>query len=76
MAETVNDLQTLLDMLNEASRQTGLNINIYKTKWMVGGKSHTELAALIVGGNISEKVDRFEYLHNWLNTDSNCDQEF
>lgn len=62
VAENVNNLQTLLDIVNEASCQTGININIIKTKWIVAGKLCTETVALTIDEHILETVDSFKYL--------------
>ncbi|XP_076384113.1 uncharacterized protein LOC143261929 [Megalopta genalis] len=38
LTENLEDLQTLVNLVNEASRRKGHKINISKTKWMAAGK--------------------------------------
>lgn len=75
MAESIEDLQLLLNRVYEASRRWGININTKKTKWMAVGKIHVEPTPVTIGEHTIELVPHFKYLGSWLNNEITCDEE-
>ncbi|XP_076375545.1 uncharacterized protein LOC143258902 [Megalopta genalis] len=75
LAENLEDLQTLVNLVNEASRRKGLKINISKTKWMTAGKVNVDQCQLWLGGERIERVHHFKYLGSWLNVNGDSDEE-
>ncbi|KAI5731846.1 hypothetical protein M8J77_017119 [Diaphorina citri] len=72
IAETLENLQQLLDTFVEVANQFGLKVNVEKTKCMFINCStnniHIEGAAL-------ETVDVFKYLGNNITPDGSCNKE-
>ncbi|KAL0871711.1 hypothetical protein ABMA27_004222 [Loxostege sticticalis] len=60
MAETLEDLGTMLDGLSRASQQVGLKMNMDKTKIM--SNVHVAPTPLKVGDSALEVVDEYVYL--------------
>lgn len=75
IAESMEDLQRLLDRVFEVSQRWGININIKKTKWMAVGKIHIDPIPIIINGHNIELVTHFRYLGSWLNNEVTCDEE-
>lgn len=75
LAENLEDLQTLVNLVNEASRRRGLKINTTKTKWMVVGKINIPQRQIWIDREEVERVDHFKYLGSWLNTNADSDEE-
>ncbi|CAH2266632.1 jg19819 [Pararge aegeria aegeria] len=60
MAETLGDLNTMLNVLSRASQQVGLRMNMSKTKIM--SNAHVPLQPVIVENTALEIVDEYVYL--------------
>lgn len=76
LAESIEDLQTLLNRVDQACRDKGLSINALKTKWMVAGRIGVDPnTKLTLGNSDIERVDRFRYLGCWINSDNDSDME-
>lgn len=75
LAESMSDLQMLLNRVSEASEKYGLKINIGKTKMMIISKDGAENAQLELSGEHIERVQHFKYLGAWMNEDMNPDEE-
>ncbi|CAG9834829.1 unnamed protein product [Diabrotica balteata] len=76
IAESAQDLETLLDRVRSIGEQYGLSINVKKTKTMIVSKTsiHPPMA-LNVNGNIIENVEKFRYLGCWITKDIDPDIE-
>jgi hypothetical protein len=72
--ENCNSLQKQFETIRVAAEQTGLVVNIAKTKTMVFGERSIEQALHISGATI-ENVDKFEYLGSLITWDNNCSEE-
>lgn len=66
MAESIEDLQNLLDRVNNASEEMGLTINTQKTKVMVISKTD-ENCHIYLNNTQLEQVHKFRYLGVALN---------
>uniref|UniRef100_A0A0A9XCE7 Retrovirus-related Pol polyprotein LINE-1 n=1 Tax=Lygus hesperus TaxID=30085 RepID=A0A0A9XCE7_LYGHE len=75
LAESLEDLQLLLNRLSSAGQRAGLTINIMKTKWMVFSRSSHDDAALTLNGRRVERVRRFKYLGCLINESMDPDME-
>lgn len=75
IAESMPDLQRLLNQVCEASKKYSLAINIGKTKIMIVGKGGTINAQLELAGKHIERVLNFKYLRVWINEDMNLDEK-
>lgn len=75
LAESLEDLQALLNSVHEASKDRGLKINVGKTKWMVAGKIDIGQAQLLLEGRPLERVGHFKYLGSWINDGGSSDEE-
>ena len=68
LADSMADLQKLLDMINERGRAMGLEINTKKTKFMIVSRNpqnHRD-AVLTCNDRPLQRVDKFRYLGTWL----------
>ena len=65
------DLQQKVTKIDKAGRETGLKVNISKTKTMVFGQKTTGREVEIGSAKI-ENVEEFEYLGSLLTWDSDC----
>ena len=72
--EDVGSLQRQLDLTRAAAEQSGLLLNINKTKTMVFGDRNIE-SEMHVAGKTIENVEKFEYLGSLLTWDNNCSEE-
>jgi hypothetical protein len=75
MAESLEDLQTLLNAVNNECTEKGLTINAKKTKWMVVGKINIEDSVLRLDNKILERVEHFRYLGSWIDCRVESDEE-
>lgn len=75
MAENIEDLQKLLTMVNRASEEMGLNINVSKTKFMIFSRSSHENVQLELNLKPIERVRKFKYLGSYITEDLNPDTE-
>lgn len=66
LAESMEDLQGLVDAVNDACTRYGLTINTTKIKLMVVSRDIVPTKIKIRGEDI-ERVNHFKYLGAWLN---------
>ena len=71
MAESEEELKSLLMKVNEESEKTGLKLNIQKTKIMASGP----IISWQIGGETMETVTDFIFLGFKINVASDCSQE-
>uniref|UniRef100_A0A8D8SJ40 Craniofacial development protein 2 n=2 Tax=Cacopsylla melanoneura TaxID=428564 RepID=A0A8D8SJ40_9HEMI len=62
LAETMEDLQRMLNNVIQASEESGLTLNTKKTKYMIVAKTATPPEDLYAGREKLEKVDAYNYL--------------
>ena len=74
MAESEEELQELLDVVNEAGEEWGLRINVDKTKSMVVTKTVKQTCNLKLAGRDKEikQVSNFNYLGSLFTEDARC----
>ena len=76
VADSAEKLQELVRVLNEASEEKGLRINIAKTQCMVVSKRNEPIECQV---NINQepirKVEEFQYLGSVLTSDGRCTTE-
>ena len=72
--EDVSSLQRQIELTTTAAEQSGLIVNINKTKTMVFGARNIE-SSIQVAGETIENVEKFEYLGSLLTWDNNCSEE-
>ena len=74
MAESEEELQELLDVVNEAGEDWGLRINVDKTKSMVVTKTVKQTCNLKLAGRDKEikQVSNFNYLGSLFTEDARC----
>ena len=70
MAE-IKELRSLLVKVKEESENTGLKLNIQKTKIMASGP----ITSWQIGGETMEKVRDFIFLGSKITADSDCSHE-
>lgn len=77
VADNVQDLQRLVNIVGEHSRSVGLNINTKKTKFMVITRdvNKFENSEITFNGTRIERVSRFRYLGVWLSEEWSSDFE-
>ena len=71
MAESEEELKSLLMKVKEESEKIGLNLNIQKTKIMVSGS----ITSWQINGETVETVADFIFLGSKITTDGNCRHE-
>ena len=71
MAESKEELKSLLMKVKEESEKVGLKLNIQKTKIMASGP----ITSGQIAGETMEKVTDFLFLGSKITTDGNCSQE-
>ena len=71
MAESVEDLKTLLMKVKEESEKAGLKLNIQKTKIMTSGP----ITSWEIDGETVETVSDFIFLGSKITADGDCSQE-
>ena len=75
LAESIEDLQALVDAVDEACARYGLTINIEKTKFMVVSKNDVGAVNLRIRGKDIDRVTHHKYLGSWLNETADPDEE-
>lgn len=75
LANTLEDLQQLLNCVADRSRAMGLKLNISKTKWLVVSKQKDIIGRLEYEGKPIERVQFHKYLGCLLNADWDATQE-
>ena len=71
MAETEEELKSLLMKVKEESEKVGLKLNIQKTKIMASGP----ITSWEIGGEIVETVSDFTFLDSRITADGDCSHE-
>ena len=71
MAESEEELKSLLMKVREESEKVGLNLNIQKTKIMASGP----ITSWEIDGETGETVSDFIFLGSKVTTDGDCSQE-
>ena len=71
MAESEEELRSLLMKVKEESENVGLKLNIQKTKIMASSPT----TSLEIGGEIVETVSNFIFLGSKITTDGDCSHE-
>ena len=71
MAESEEELKSLLTKVKEASKKAGLNLNIQKTKIMTSGP----IASRQIDGETKETVTEFIFLGSKITADGDCSHE-
>ena len=75
MADTMKQLQKLMDKLNETCKIYGMGINVTKTKVMVMCKKGQVKCCVSLDGILLEQVGRYKYLGSWISEDAKCEEE-
>ena len=71
MAESEEELKSLLMNVKEESKEVGLKLNIQKTKIMASGP----INSWQIDGKTMETMTDFIFLGSQINTDGNCSHE-
>ena len=71
MAESKEELKSLLMKVKEESEKAGLKLNIKKTKIMASGP----ITSWQIDGEMMETVTFFIFLGSKITTDGNCDHD-
>ena len=71
MAESKEELKSLLMKVEEESEKTGLKLNIQKTKIMVSGP----ITSWQIDGETMETMTDFIFLGSKITTDEDCSHE-
>ena len=71
MAESEEELKSLLMKVKEESEKVGLKLNIQKTKFMASGS----ITSWQIGGETMETVRDFIFLGSKITVDDDCSQE-
>ena len=71
MAESEEELKSLLMKVKEESEKTGLKLNIYKTKVMVSGP----ITSWQINGETVETESDFIFLGSKITEDGDCSHE-
>ena len=71
MAESEEELKSLLMIVKEESRKVGLKLNIQKTKIMASGS----ITSWQIDGETVETVSDFIFLGSKITTDGDCSHE-
>ena len=71
MAESEDELKSLLMKVKEESEKAGLKLNIQKTKIMVSGS----ITSCQIDGETMEKVTDFLFLGSKITADGDCSHE-
>ena len=71
MAESEEELKSLLLKVKEESEKVGLNLNIQKTKNMASGS----ITSWVIDGETVETVSDFIFLGSKITADGDCSHE-
>ena len=71
MAESKEELKSLLMKVKEENEKVGLNLNIQKTKIMASGPTSSRQ----IDGEKMENSDRLTFLGSKITADGNCSHE-
>ena len=71
MAESEEELKSLLMKVKEESEKVGLTLNIWKTKMMASGP----ITSWQIDGETVEKVSNFIFLGSKITADHDCSHE-
>ena len=71
MAESKEELKSLLIKVQKESEKAGLKLNIQKTKIMTSGP----ITSWQIDGETMETVTDFIFLHSQITTDGDCSHE-
>jgi len=77
IADSIEDLQHLMNKVNEHSKEFGLNINNKKTKYMIISRNKVPHSNSFISINNEpiERVTSFKYLGCWLNENWSSEKE-
>ena len=76
LAETEEQLQSIVNEVNSKSKTYGLRTNVKKTKVMVVRRSHEERTwNIFINGNKLEQVKSFKFLEQRITEDGRCEQK-
>lgn len=75
LAESMEDLQKLVEAVSETCTRYGLSINTEKTKLMVMSREEINPVGLRIMGRDIQRVHHFKYLGAWLNEMASPDEE-
>jgi hypothetical protein len=75
IAETLEELQTLVNKIADCSEEYGLSLNIKKTKFMVISKSTQNVQNLYLHNEIIDRVSKYKYLGTFINEDNDSSAE-
>ena len=71
MAESEEELKSLLIKVKEESEKVGIKLNIQKTKIMASGP----ITSWQIDGETMETVTHFNFLHSRITADGDCSHE-
>lgn len=75
IAESMSDLQRLIDQIVESSEENGLTLNIRKTKFMLISKQEHPQESLRIHGEVVEKVTKYKHLGTNVNENNDHTEE-
>lgn len=75
LADNIQDLQDMVNLINVAGREYGLTINTNKTKLMIISRQDHTLAQINIDNRPIQTVSNFKYLGTTLNDKWDCDVE-
>lgn len=75
LAETLEDLQAIINKIVEVSEEYELTLNTNKTKYMLITKSTLDNSNMYVKDQPIERVRKYNYLGTVINEDNNSSQE-
>ena len=75
MAESKDDLQSLTDNIRHYSKESGLDMNVKKTKTMVISRDTGTRANISIDNEELEQVEEFKYLGQTVTADAKTEKE-
>lgn len=66
IADSINDLQGILHMVNEASNNCGLKMNVSETKLLVTSKNPTNSLNFVIKNEALEHVSEYKCVGIWV----------
>lgn len=66
LAQSMEDLQHLIERMNHQCNNYGLKINLKKTKALIVNKTTNNEADLIINNTVIEQVPYYKYLGTWI----------